>query len=199
MTSDKYILVSLDEDKVGKIAEVIGNKTCKRILDILADEELSEKEISDRLNIPMNTVNYNVKKLKDSGLIEEKKHFFSVKGKRIPVYKVSNKSIVISPKKSSFFRLKNSLPVVVVASLFTGFMIWYEKTKSSLIETEQMLAETFVKDSISGEANKIALEVSFSFSPLQYFLIFIWIGIIAFVVWCYMSERRLKKYNGNFC
>jgi len=34
-----------------------------------------------------------------SGLIEEKKHLFSIRGKRVPYYTLSNKNIVISPKK----------------------------------------------------------------------------------------------------
>ena len=84
MTDEKYVLVSLGDERAKEIAEAIGNKTSKKILDLLSDKEMSESEISRELKIPLNTADYNVKKLVKAGLIEEKKHFFSSKGKRIP-------------------------------------------------------------------------------------------------------------------
>jgi DNA-binding transcriptional ArsR family regulator len=189
MDDEKYVLVSLNDDKTGKIAEAIGNKTCKKILDLLSREEFSEKDISDNLKIPMNTTNYNIKKLKEAGLIEEKKHFFSVKGKRIPVYKVSNKSIVISSKKISFFKLKDSLPMVVVAFLFTGFVLGYEKARKFESSVEEGSME------ILGASQKVVADMSISalgisMSILNLFLGFIWFGVLFFVVWCYLSEKK---------
>jgi DNA-binding transcriptional ArsR family regulator len=197
MIEKKYVLVSLDDAKTGKIAEVLGNKTCKIILELLSEEEFSEKDISDRLNIPMNTVNYNVKKLKEVGLIEEKKHFFSIKGKRIPVYRVSNKSIIISPKKSSFSKIKNFLPVVIIASLFSIFLLWYDKTRGKVpfrFSEDLFAGEPTVLESLNNELT--GFTSSFSFGLVEYFLIFIWVGIVLFFAWCYISERRFNK-NGK--
>ena len=47
--------------------------------------------------MPMNSVQYNISKLLEAGLIEEAKSWWSVKGKKMPTYKVANKLIVISP------------------------------------------------------------------------------------------------------
>src|SRR3989344_7728375 len=113
--SDKFIMMGLDDERSKKMAEVMGNPTCKKILDYLADtNEASQKDISDALNIPMNTLDYNIKKLLDVGLIEKTKNFFwSAKGKKIPMYKLARKHIVISPKsKPSLTSLKLILPVV---------------------------------------------------------------------------------------
>jgi len=99
MGTKKEINVDIDDPRAGKIAEVLRNKTCKKILGVLAEEELTESEIAERLNMPLNTVGYNVKKLREAGLIEPVKGFlWSVKGKRVYRYRPANKKIVISPK-----------------------------------------------------------------------------------------------------
>ena len=56
----------------------------------------------------------NLKKLIEGGLIEKTKNYFwSVKGKKIPVYRVSNKKIVIYPKKLT----RGVLPAVLVSGI----------------------------------------------------------------------------------
>jgi len=97
---EKSILVNLGDEKAKEISEVIGSKTCNKILGYLSEHEGTVSDISGALKIPLNTTDYNVKKLVKSGLIEKASHFWSVKGKRMPTYRVSNKKIIISPKKS---------------------------------------------------------------------------------------------------
>ena len=113
-------MMGLDDERSKKMAEVMGNPTCKKILDYLADtNEASQKDISDALNIPMNTLDYNIKKLLDVGLIEKTKNFFwSAKGKKIPMYKLARKHIVISPKstKPSIIALKTIIPVIIAVA-----------------------------------------------------------------------------------
>lgn len=102
MAKESSISVDLDDPRIGKIADVISNKTSKRILQLLAEAEFSEGDIAAKLGLPINTIEYNLKKLIEAGLVEKaEKFFWSVKGKRIPLYKVSNKKIVISPKSNA--------------------------------------------------------------------------------------------------
>jgi uncharacterized secreted protein with C-terminal beta-propeller domain len=125
MANDKFILMGLDDDKTGDIAEVLKNKTCKKILNYLAEiKEVSEKDISSALKMPINTVEYNLKKLIKAGLVEKTKNFFwSVKGKKIPMYKLARKHIVISPNKTpSLNYLKNILPVVFIIAILAAFL-----------------------------------------------------------------------------
>lgn len=120
--SKNLILVDLEDERTAKIADVISNKTAKKILSLLADKELSESELADSLKIPLNTVGYNIKKLEEVGLIEKVGGFlWSVKGKRIHKYRVSNKRIVISPRKI----VKGVLPAVLISLAFAfGIKIW---------------------------------------------------------------------------
>lgn len=66
---------------------------------------------------------YNIDKLIGAGLIEKaEKSFWSVKGKKVHSYRVSNKRIVISPKRKL---VRGVLPAVLVAGLAAiGIKIW---------------------------------------------------------------------------
>src|SRR3990167_335215 len=97
---DKSISIDLGDPRTGLVAEALSNKTCVKILDLLALEELTATDIANRLNIPLNTTGYNIDKLIVAGLVEKSSKFFwSVKGKKTPTYKVANRKIIISPKR----------------------------------------------------------------------------------------------------
>jgi len=118
----KYILVSIDDERAKKISKVLGNNSCKKIIEFLSEKEASEKDIADALKMPLNTTEYNLKKLIDAELIEKTKNFFwSKKGRKIDLYKLSNKSIIISPKTKTMSKLKPILPVAIIS--FIGALL----------------------------------------------------------------------------
>jgi DNA-binding HxlR family transcriptional regulator len=135
MDENHFMLVSLEDSKSKAISEVLGSKTCKKIIGYLSErKEASQKDLSNALSIPMNTLDYNIKKLLDSGFIQKRKNFFwSKKGKKIVMYELSNKSIVISPKKSPSQKFKSVLPAFILTAAGT-FAVWtYEKIKYATI------------------------------------------------------------------
>ena len=83
MKKNNFILMSLDDPRAKKVAQVVGNKTSQKILNYLAENsKKSEQDIATELKIPLNTVGYNIKQLLDTGLIDKTNNFFwSKKGK----------------------------------------------------------------------------------------------------------------------
>ncbi len=143
--SDKYLNIDLYDSRTEAIAEVMTNKTCKKILDMLAEGEMSESEIASAMNIPLNTVGYNIKKLLSAGLIEKTKDvFWSVKGKRIPRYKLANKKIIISPKRM----VPAAIPAMVIGAVLIGLLL------IALIVQEQRVEQEY-KGSESAESLKL--------------------------------------------
>ena len=115
MTDDKkFIMMNIDDEISKKVAEAISNPTCKKVLNYIADnKEKSEEDIAKDLAMPINTVEYNLKKLLNSGLIEKSKDFFwSKRGKKINLYKAANRHIVISPKRKPINSLMNPNPQI---------------------------------------------------------------------------------------
>jgi len=135
------LMINLDDPRAEKVAEVLSNKTCKKILVALAENEMTESEIASTLNLPLNTIGYNIKKLSDSGLIEkENKFLWSVKGKRVFKYRVSNKRIVISPK----IGVKGIIPTLIVTLLAAaGIKIWSDSLFAShTIRSSEIIGAT---------------------------------------------------------
>jgi len=200
---ESHILVSLGDDNVKKISEVIGNKTCNKILDFLSREEATVTDISRKLKIPLNTADYNVKKLVSAGLIGKSSHFWSVRGKKMPTYKVLNRKIIISPKVS---KAKSFFWAFLLTGLFAfvlrNFMGTSEYTSG--VGEVRMSAQELAFDSAVNEGAKLAASApaassasgaasaSFfvSMGAWAWFLIGAWVAIVMFFVIGWFLDRK---------
>jgi DNA-binding transcriptional ArsR family regulator len=197
---DKFIMLNMDDPNLKKISEVLSNKTAKKIIDFLSEKSsASEKDLSDNLKIPLNTIEYNLKKLVEAGIVKRHKNFFwSKKGKKIIMYELSNKSIVISPRNSNISgKLKSLVPgfLVVVAGSFAAYV--YEKLRfgsERVVQTANELPKGVSYDSVGvlEEASYGAVETvantssQVASSPLWMWFLFgglIALGIVALVNW----------------
>lgn len=120
--ANKYVVVDLNDPRASVIADVISNKSAKKILGLLAERELSESELASTLKLPPATVSYTIKKLIDSGLVERAPLvLWSVKGRKVARYRVTQKKIIIEPIKP----MRGVLPAVLVAGVSAFFIkIW---------------------------------------------------------------------------
>ncbi|MGB9708261.1 MAG: ArsR/SmtB family transcription factor [Candidatus Pacearchaeota archaeon] len=196
--SKKYLMVSFDDPKTSKLADVLGNKTCKKIIDLLAEKEATKSEIANVLKVPLNTVEYNVNKLVEAGLIERSKNYFwSEKGKKIGIYKLSNKSIIISPKSKNY--LKPVLPAALISVVIT-FLIWlFSSTSYTQTYAQRMAAEESIK-ALKGTAEMVETQAP---STIQSFLTSIPLGgwlligaiitLVVYLIILLISWKRLIK------
>ncbi|MBN2567232.1 winged helix-turn-helix transcriptional regulator [Candidatus Woesearchaeota archaeon] len=119
MAKEKFVMVSLKEESAKRLANVISNDTSRRILDALADGDLTETEIAKKLGLPLSTVHYNLTHLRKARLVEVDEFHYSSKGKEVNHYKLANKFIIIAPKETASMdklkeRLQRILPVSAV-------------------------------------------------------------------------------------
>ena len=186
---NKHILVSLGDDKVKQIGEVIGNKTCNKILDLLSVEEMTVTDISQKLKIHLNTIDYNIKKLVKSGLIKKNSHFWSVKGKKMPAYKISNMKIIISPRKTIGKTFAWVLGLTGLSALtIRKFM------KKSFEQVRPVMLKSVQNDFVIEEADAAFFAVSSTgfwsgLNPWTWFLFGAWFAILLFFV---LTIRRNK-------
>jgi len=204
---EKILNINIDDENSAKIAEILGNKTCKRILGLIAEKEgLSETDISRELKIPANTVNYNIKKLINTGFIEATRDFFwSVKGKKIKTYKLANKKIIISTKKT----FKNMLATIFGVGIL-GFIIklvsnvYSTKAASASIDAAEkagnLLANAPQTTGIAETSNTTLISTSTSVvssvSVLQNTLMWFMLGCVAGLV-MYLVYSKLVKGGKN--
>jgi|SRR3989338_3530127 len=138
---EKYILVSLEDERSKKIAESISNKTARKILDYLSSkEDVGAEEISKSLNIPLPTVDYNLKNLKKAELIEAKQFVWSQKGKRVILYKLAKKFIIIAPKFSDIKKeLKNIISLIGLAGIVSIVIQYITSSGFSRVSQAKLL------------------------------------------------------------
>jgi len=148
MNKESFLLVSLEDDKSKKLAQVLSNDSSRKILDLLSKHEfMTETEISKKLKIPISTVHYNLDILVKSKLINDDHFTYSEKGKKVNHYSLANKYVIIAPKKSEalFDRLKEFLPIIFITGAI-GFMIeFFQKKPDIVMGSRIMLAESAPK------------------------------------------------------
>jgi len=157
--SEKYLLLNLKDEQSKKVAESIANKTARKILDYLSSkEEAGAEEISKELAIPLSTIDYNLKNLKRAGLVETKHFLWSSRGKKILLYKVAKKLIIIVPK-TAFLKeeLKRFLPFIGVSAIIS-LIIEYSTRIKPLPEQASLGMEKSAEQGLMASAPSIARE-----------------------------------------
>lgn len=189
------IMIDLDDPRTSKIADVISNKTTKKILSLLVEQELSETELSKSLEIPLNTIEYNINKLEETGLIEKAQGFFwSPKGRKVYKYKVSNKKIVISPRTIT----RGIIPAIIITT-FLAFLIKILLGSSQTLVSQKDFQETAPSIAVGAaesikavESSNVIPSVAIS-NSWAWFLLGSFIALAIFLIWNLLkTERRLE-------
>ena len=182
--SEKYILVNLEDEKSKKIAESISNKTARKILDYLSNkEEAGAEEISKELKLPISTIDYNLKNLKKAGLIETKHFEWSQRGKRIILYSLARKFIVIAPKFSNIKKeLKNILPLVGITGIISIIIQYLTKPRPILQAAKSMQDSVLAEQSMAFDASQTDLIVQNHNYGLWFFFGALFIIVINFLI-----------------
>lgn len=157
---DSFMLIDLKEDKAKELAQVISNKTARKILDYLATKEsVTETDISDDLGLPLSTIHYNMKLLTDTNLVLADEFHYSEKGREVNHYKLANKTIIIAPgnmEKESFKqKLMKILPAVTIVAAVAGIIQLVQSgffaMKSTAAPILQSAVETVAKAPVLAE------------------------------------------------
>lgn len=164
------MLVSLKEDKAKKLAQVMSNPTCIRILDYLANKEGTESEIAKELKIPLSTVHYNLQQLVEAKLVIVEEFHYSKKGREVNHYKLANKYIIIAPKEDESFaeRLRQFIPITLMTlgvaavlklmQLFTGTLPSPESV-STLAESADAFAVPMAAEAVEDSSRMMKAAV----------------------------------------
>ena len=164
MTSkdEKFLLVSLNEDKAKKLAQIISNDTCRKIIDLLTEGEATETELAKKLKIAISTIHYNISHLIKAELVIVDEFHYSKKGKEINHYKLANKYIIIAPKQTTGIKeaLRKILPVglitIVGAALIELFNIFRLGSGATMSESAKVMDTLAVNPMVNLAAQETA-------------------------------------------
>jgi DNA-binding transcriptional ArsR family regulator len=99
--ADNVVILEPGDERTQKISKAMASQTASDILQLLADNKKSLTEITDRLAIPLTTAKYHIENLLDAGLITVAETKYSVKGREIKIYAVTNQLLIVAPRQSN--------------------------------------------------------------------------------------------------
>ncbi|MBN2112194.1 helix-turn-helix transcriptional regulator [Candidatus Woesearchaeota archaeon] len=191
MPKESFVLVSLKEDKARKLAKVLHNDSCRKILDYLTAKEATETDLAKRLSLPISTVHYNLKHLLDAGLITAEEFHYSPKGREVNHYKLANKYIIIAPKSTFGIkeRLKGVLPVALLVGASAFAIQFFRRSTATFGAAKTAVMEESARDIVSAAAPS-SLQAGSQANPVWWFLAGALLTIILFLIVDWIKSRR---------
>jgi DNA-binding transcriptional ArsR family regulator len=119
--TDNVVLLEPGDERAQKIAKAMASQTASDILQLLAESPKSLTGITQRLSIPLTTAKYHTENLLDAGLILVADTKYSVKGREIKIYSLTNQLLIVAPRQSNvrslLLKYASLFGVVVFGSL----------------------------------------------------------------------------------
>ena len=119
LDEEKLLILPLNDKSSKLISQVISNDTARDILETISDAPRSTTEIAEKLGIPLTTVQYNLEKLGEAGLVKVARTRYSRKMKPVKLYAPQRKYVVIAPgtaeRSDVIAALKRYLTLIAVA------------------------------------------------------------------------------------
>lgn len=144
MTENVVVLEPGDE-RAQKIAKAMGSQTASDILTLLATGAKSLTDITEQLRIPLTTAKYHAENLLDAGLITISETKYSVKGREVKMYALTDQLLIVAPKQTNVRSLllkyaslfgivvAGTLTVIGLAPLLAGQSTWSETAPASMM------------------------------------------------------------------
>ncbi len=202
MTEEPFLLVSLEEEKAKSLAQVLSNDTARKILDFLSKVEHStETEISKQMKVPLSTVHYNLSLLVKTKLVSDEQFTYSEKGKQIIHYSLSNKYVIIAPKKSELLKekLKKFLPVMAVSTVVSIGIKYLWNSFSSFSPAPTLMMEKTLIEETADVGARVASSSQEAFTPLlqtqEFALWFLFGSVFTLLLYFIWAEIIIKKID----
>ncbi len=147
--ADNVVILEPGDERAQKISKAMASQTASDILQLLAENKKSLTEITERLSIPLTTAKYHIENLLEAGLITVTETKYSVKGREIKIYAVTNQLLIVAPRQSNVRSLLlkyTSLFCIVVlgtlaVSVLSPLFLQGIMTSDSINEAERLAAE----------------------------------------------------------
>jgi DNA-binding transcriptional ArsR family regulator len=99
--ADQVVVLEPGAEQATKIAKAMASRTAGDVLKYIGDGQKTSTEISEHLSIPMNTAKYHIENLLDAGLISVAATKYSVKGREVKVYTLTNQLLIVAPRQAN--------------------------------------------------------------------------------------------------
>lgn len=199
--AENVLVLEPGDERAQKIAKAMASSLAGDILQFLADGPKSLTAITEKLQIPMNTAKYHVENLLDAGVIAVADTKYSIKGREVKLYSLTDQLLIVAPRRvdvrSLLLKYASLFGIVAVSTLAISTILPMLSTPVMNAEMVSLKAAPApaVDTAVTGagrEAGAVALQSTFdaasvtapaAFDPA---LAFFFGGILViFILLCY--------------
>ena len=197
MTGNVVVLEPGDE-RAQKIAKAMASQTANDILTLLATGTKSLTDITEQLNIPLTTAKYHTENLLDAGLIIVSETRYSIKGREVKMYSLTDQLLIVAPKQTNIRALLlkySSLFGIVIAGTLAIFALGPLLASQTMTGAAPMAVNRDWSGSGMYAAKAMAdTNVVQEVSPDLALAFFCGGALVIFVLLCYEAYLWRKRY-----
>lgn len=166
--AETVVVLEPGEERAQKIAKAMASQTAGDILRFIGEGQKTSTEISEHLSLPMNTAKYHIENLLDAGLISVAATKYSVKGREVKVYTLTNQLLIVAPKqlnvRSLLLKYASLFGIVAFASIILAVLSPFFTTGGvmggGLNGASRMAAQDTAVTSATAAAGKVVSNVT---------------------------------------
>ena len=125
--AEQVVVLEPGGEKAQKIAKAMASQTACDILRLIGEGQKTSTGISEQLSLPMNTAKYHIENLLDAGLINVSATKYSVKGREVKVYSITNQLLIVAPGqlnvRSMLIKYASLFGMVLFGSLVLAILL----------------------------------------------------------------------------
>jgi DNA-binding Lrp family transcriptional regulator len=119
--TEEVIFLEPGQEQAQKFIRAISNQTANDLLQLLREAgSLRLSDIAERLGMSLNATKYHVGNLMDAGVLEISNTRYSVKGRKVKMYRMKNQIFIVAPSMTG---KKQILSAVMKYGAFLGLYI----------------------------------------------------------------------------
>lgn len=99
--AEPVVILEPGDERAQKVAKAMASQTAGDILRLIGSGQKTATEIAEQLSLPMNTVKYHTENLLEAGLITVASTKYSVKGREVKVYSLTNELLIVAPRQAN--------------------------------------------------------------------------------------------------
>jgi DNA-binding CsgD family transcriptional regulator len=120
--TEEVIFLEPGEERAQNIVKAMSHQNAGDVVQLLSLEgPLRLSIIAERLDISLNTAKYHIENLMSAGILEISDTRYSVKGKKVKIYRLKNQVFIVAPKMTCLAEVRRALTKYCAAlGIFIG-------------------------------------------------------------------------------
>jgi len=108
--TEEVIFLEPGQEKAQNIVKAMSHQNAGEVVQLLSTEgPLRLSDIAERLNISLNAAKYHIENLMTAGILEISNTKYSVKGKKVKIYRLKNQVFIVAPRMNSIAQVRTAL------------------------------------------------------------------------------------------